>query len=102
MPRVSVVIPAYNAARFIGRTLQSALAQTYDDYEIFVVDDGSRDATAAVVGQFAPRVTLLQQRNAGVSAARNAALRTASGEFVAYLDADDLSCDGSGPRRHTL
>ncbi|MGB7251711.1 MAG: glycosyltransferase family 2 protein [Phormidesmis sp.] len=93
LPLVSVIIPAYNAARFIERTLHSVLNQSYQNLEILVVDDGSDDETAAIVQALAAvdqRITLLQQRNAGVAAARNLAIDNATGEFIAPLDADDL------------
>ena len=86
--RVSVVIPAYNAEAVIENTLASVRAQTLPAYEIIVVDDGSRDRTADVVRSH-DGVTLIQQANAGVSAARNCAIRAASGTWVALLDADD-------------
>jgi glycosyltransferase involved in cell wall biosynthesis len=92
-PLVSVIIPAHNAEAFIATTLASAARQTYQHLEIIVVDDGSTDRTAEIVREFAakdPRVTLLQQANAGVAAARNSAIRTARGSLIAPLDADDL------------
>ena len=90
---VSVIVPAYNAAATIGETLRSALAQTYPQLEVLVVDDGSTDATADIVRSFVardPRVRLLQQANAGVAAARNLAIAQSRGAYVAPLDADDL------------
>ena len=90
MPRVSVVIPTYNCAKFLGRTIDSALRQTYRDFEIIVVDDGSTDGTQALVAAYEESVRYVYQPNQGASAARNAALSRASGEFIAYLDADDL------------
>ena len=89
MPRVSVIVPTYNCARFLGAALESVLAQTYADLEILVVDDGSTDATPAVMEAFAGRVRYLRQANRGVSAARNLGLAQAGGELIAYLDADD-------------
>ncbi|NEQ31130.1 MAG: glycosyltransferase family 2 protein [Leptolyngbya sp. SIO4C5] len=92
-PLVSVVIPAYNAALFIEKTLVSVLSQTYPNFEVLVVDDGSQDATAAIVLHLAQqdaRIRLIQQRNSGVAAARNTAIRQAQGEFIAPIDADDL------------
>ncbi len=89
-PTISVVIPAYNAARWIGETLESVLAQTYQDFEVIVVDDGSTDETAAVVGEFGGRVRCIQQPNRGQASARNAGIRAARGEYIAFLDADDL------------
>ena len=90
---VSILIPAYNAEKFIGETLESALLQTYSDIEIIVIDDGSTDRTPDVVGSYAERdsrIRLLRQENSGVSAARNRGISEARGEFVAPLDADDL------------
>lgn len=90
MPLVTVVIPAYNSARFIRDALESALAQTYGDLEVVVVDDGSTDETASVVRAFSDgRVNLLCTPNRGVGAARNRGWREGCGEFVAFLDADD-------------
>ncbi|GET35682.1 glycosyltransferase family 2 protein [Microseira wollei] len=90
---VSVIIPAYNAERFIERTLKSVLAQTYHNLEVIVVDDGSQDRTAQIVQSIAQedrRVRLLQQPNAGVAAARNLGIQKSRGEFVAPIDADDI------------
>jgi glycosyltransferase involved in cell wall biosynthesis len=90
MPRVSVIIPTFNCARFLGRAIDSALAQTYGDYEVIVVDDGSTDETQHVVPRFGGKIRYLYQPNKGVSSARNLALSQASGELIAYLDADDM------------
>lgn len=93
LPLISVVIPAYNAERWVARTLESALAQTYHNLEIWVVDDGSIDHTATVVDQIVQRdsrVRLIQQANAGVAAARNRGIQAATGAWIAPLDADDL------------
>jgi glycosyltransferase involved in cell wall biosynthesis len=90
---VSVIIPAFNAAADIRQTLNSVLAQTYQEIEVIVVDDGSSDATATIVEEFLARdarFQLVRQSNAGVGAARNAAIRKARGKYVAPLDADDL------------
>ena len=88
-PRFSVIIPAYNAEATLARALDSVLAQTWPAYEIIVVDDGSSDATAAVVAMYGDKVRYLYQYNAGVSAARNAGAEAASGDWLAFLDADD-------------
>lgn len=92
-PLVSVVVPTYNRAYCLARTLDSALAQTHDRLEVIVVDDGSTDDTAALVRErygHDPRVVYLRQDNAGVSAARNHGLRAVRGDFVALLDSDDV------------
>ncbi len=91
MSRVSILIPAYNAERFVGAALQSALDQTWPDTEIIVVDDGSQDQTYAVAKRYeSARVKILRQENRGAAAARNTALRQAQGDFLQYIDADDL------------
>jgi glycosyltransferase involved in cell wall biosynthesis/MoaA/NifB/PqqE/SkfB family radical SAM enzyme len=90
---VTVIIPAHNAARTIGRTLDSVSAQTYRDLEIIVVDDGSTDQTPTIVrthSRVDPRIRLIRQDNAGVAAARNRGVSEARGSFVAPVDADDL------------
>jgi glycosyltransferase involved in cell wall biosynthesis len=90
MPRVSVIIPTYNRATLVKRALESVLAQRFQDFEVIVADDGSTDDTAAVVAAYAPRVKLLSLPHSGLpSVARNAALREASGELIAFLDSDD-------------
>ncbi|WP_277555864.1 glycosyltransferase family 2 protein [Halobaculum limi] len=91
MPEVSVVIPAYERGDMVGRAIDSALAQTVDDIEVVVVDDGSEDDTEAVVTAYDDeRVRYLaHETNRGVSAARNTGLATATGEYVAFLDSDD-------------
>jgi glycosyltransferase involved in cell wall biosynthesis len=90
MPKVSVIIPTYNYARFIGQAIQSVLVQSYQDFEVIVVDDGSSDNTAEVVGGFGSQVRYLRQENRGANATRNAGIKAARGEFIAFLDADDL------------
>jgi glycosyltransferase involved in cell wall biosynthesis len=87
--RVDVIIPCYNAARFIGEAVESALRQTHPDVVVHVVDDGSSDGTAAIAAGFGARVRVLKQARRGVSAARNAAIDAGDGEFIAFLDADD-------------
>ena len=89
---VSIITPAHNAERTIEATLDSVLRQSHEDFELVVVDDGSRDATADIVGRCCERdrrVRLLQQANAGVAAARNHGIAHSKGELVAVLDADD-------------
>lgn len=90
-PFFSVVIPAYNAARTLEATVQSALAQTVTDFEILIVDDGSKDSTLDVARSIQDsRIQVLTQPNAGAAAARNTGIRAARGRYVALLDADDL------------
>lgn len=87
---ISVIIPAFNAESFIGAAVQSVLAQTWADLECIVVNDGSTDATAQVLAAVDdPRLRTLDQANLGVSAARNNGVAASSGEFIAFLDADD-------------
>ncbi len=85
----SVIIAVYNGAQTIRRAIESVLSQTWPAHEIIVVDDGSTDATAQEVAQFDERVCYVHQANAGVSAARNAGARLATGDWLAFLDADD-------------
>lgn len=89
MPRISVVVPTFNCAGFIGEALHSVLAQTCRDFRIIVVDDGSTDDTREQLQPFERDITYLHQANQGPSVARNLAARHADGEFIAYLDADD-------------
>jgi glycosyltransferase involved in cell wall biosynthesis len=90
---VSIIVPAYNAERFIARTLRSALRQTYVTFEMIVIDDGSTDSTGAVARAFAQsdeRVRVISVPNGGVAKARNIGISEAAGELIAFLDADDL------------
>lgn len=90
-PLVSVVIPAFNAARFLTGSIPSVLAQTWTDFELIVVNDGSTDTTAACVQAFDdPRIRLVSQVNRGLAGARNGGIRAARGTYIAFLDADDL------------
>ncbi len=88
---VSVVVPAYKAASFIRQAIESVLAQTYGDYEIIVVNDGSPDTPILeeALDLHAARIRYIRQENRGVSGARNTAIRAAAGEFIAFLDGDD-------------
>jgi glycosyltransferase involved in cell wall biosynthesis len=89
MPVISVVIPAFNAGRFINRTIDSVLAQTYKDYEIIIVDDGSTDNTADAVKSYGSKVRYIYQPNAGDGSARNTGINAATGKWLAFLDHDD-------------
>jgi GT2 family glycosyltransferase len=90
-PLVSILIPAFNVERWIGATLSSALGQTWRPIEVIVVDDGSRDGTAAAALAFEDRgVRVIRQPHGGAAAARNQAFRASRGEYIQYLDADDL------------
>ncbi len=86
---ISVVIPAYNAGKYIARAIDSVLAQSRAADEIIVVDDGSTDNTAEIVAQYRSRVMYIHQDNAGASVARNAGIEAATGQWIAFLDADD-------------
>lgn len=89
--RVSIVMPVFNGAAFIGEAIDSVLAQTYEDWELVVVDDGSTDHTPEILEHYGdPRIIRTRQANQGEAAARNTALDLARGEFVSFLDADDL------------
>ncbi len=90
MPQISVIIPLYNKAEYVSRALDSILSQSFDDFELIVVDDGSTDGSPDVVrGYQDRRLRLIQQENAGPGAARNRGVKEAQGTYVAFLDADD-------------
>ena len=92
-PLISVIIPAYNAERFIAQTIESVIAQSHQNLEILVIDDGSSDSTVNIVQYYMEkdaRITVIQQANAGVAAARNRGIEKARGEFIAPIDADDI------------
>jgi glycosyltransferase involved in cell wall biosynthesis len=112
-PLVSILIPAYNAEKWIGDAIRSALDQTWDRKEIIVVDDGSTDRTVLVADSFkSSQVTVVAQRNQGAAAARNAAFWLSKGDYIQWLDADDLlapekierqvNAVGSEPNRRLL
>jgi len=90
---ISIVTPMYNGEKFVSQTIESVLAQTYRNWEMVIVDDGSKDNSAAIVANYAEkdsRIRLIQQSNSGSAAARNHALREANGRYICFLDADDL------------
>ena len=90
MPKVTVVIPVYNGERYIRATLESVFAQTYQNYEIICVDDGSKDGSVAILNSYAERIQVIRQANMGQAGARNAGVRSGTGTYVALLDQDDL------------
>jgi len=98
MPSISTIVPAYNRAHLIGETLRSLLAQTVPAEEIIVVDDGSTDDTATVASNFGERVKVIRQANAGPAAARNTGFRASRGEFIHFVDSDDLAA----PNKHAV
>lgn len=87
---VSVVIPVFNGREWVRAAVESALAQTERAREVIVVDDGSTDDTPAVLGSYGDRIRAISQRNSGVASARNAGMRAAEGDLIAFLDADDV------------
>ena len=89
-PLVSVVIPAFNAESYIMDSICSVFNQDYKNIEIIVVDDGSSDDTLALLSKLNGRISVLQQKNRGAAAARNQGIKVAKGEFIAFLDADDV------------
>ena len=97
MARVYIVCPYFNSARFLAESVESVLAQSFDDWKLLLIDDGSTDSSAAIAEQYARRyrrrIVLLQhadRQNQGISASRNLGLKTARGEFLAFLDSDDV------------
>ncbi len=91
MPRISVIIPTYNAEKFIAKTVRSVLNQTCQDFEILIVNDESSDRSAEICWQLNDhRIRIINQENRGLPGARNTGIRQAKGEFIAFLDADDL------------
>ena len=92
MPGISVIVPAYNAEKYLKNCVESVRNQTFQDWELLIVDDGSKDRTREIAMECAAgddRVRVLRKKNGGVSSARNLGLREAKGEYIAFLDADD-------------
>ena len=92
MAKISVIVPVYNAECFLERCVDSILQQTFSDFELILVDDGSSDGSGALCDSFASRdgrIAVIHQKNGGVSAARNAGITAATGEFIAFVDSDD-------------
>ena len=90
IPKVSIIIPTYNREKFIGRALESVLAQTYKDFEIIVIDDGSIDNTREVLTPYNKQIKYVYQKNGGSSSARNRGIQESTGEYIAFLDSDDI------------
>jgi glycosyltransferase involved in cell wall biosynthesis len=93
-PRVSVIIPSYNHAHYVQDAIQSVLNQDYDDYEIIVIDDGSKDNTREVVARFGEKIRYIWQENKGLPGARNTGIKAANGDLIALLDSDDTWLPG--------
>jgi len=106
MPRVSVTIPVYNAERFISETIESVISQTYTDWEIVAVDDGSKDGSLEILRAFEKRlpekIRVFSKKNSGVALARNTGIEGSKGEYIALLDHDDLWMPGKLERQVKL
>ena len=92
MPRVSIIVPVYNVEKYLSQCVESILAQTFTDYEVILIDDGSLDNSGSICDFYAdrdPRIKVLHQKNGGVCKARNAGLDIAKGEYIAFCDSDD-------------
>ena len=91
MKLVSVIVPTYNVEEYISRTINSILAQTYSNFELLIIDDESPDRSVEICQQFKDsRLKIISQKNRGLAGARNTGIRNAKGEYLAFLDADDL------------
>ena len=89
--KITVLMPAYNASNYIGEAIESVLKQTFSDFELLIIDDGSTDNTAEIVQGFKDsRIVFIQQKNAGIALALNAGLQAARAEYIARFDADDI------------
>lgn len=87
---ISVIIPAYNSGKYISKCLDSIFSQSFTAYEVIVINDGSTDNTLKVLEQYSEKIVLINQKNSGVSSARNAGLAKATGNFIAFIDSDDV------------
>jgi len=92
-PMVSIIIPAYNAGRFISETIESVLLQSFTNWELIIVNDGSKDNTGEIISKYAAadkRISIITKENSGVSDTRNKGIEKSKGEMLAFLDADDI------------
>lgn len=103
MPLVSIIIPSYNSSKFLSETIDSVIAQSYGNWELIIVDDGSTDDTSHLVKRYLNdvRIKYLYQENSGVSAARNYGYQNSKGDFVAFLDSDDVWLPESIEKKYT-
>ena len=93
MSKISVILPVYNCQEYIEKSITSVLNQTFSDFELIIVNDGSTDNTSEIISQFTDsRVKIINQSNQGPGAARNNALKIAEGDYIMYLDSDDWFC----------
>ena len=93
-PKISVIIPVYNTEKYLHRCIDSVLAQTYQDFELLLIDDGSKDSSGAICDEYAAkdtRVRVFHKENGGVSDTRNYGLDLAQGKYLMFLDSDDFS-----------
>lgn len=90
MPQVSVIIPVYNGEKYIAQALDSVFAQTFRDFEIIVIDDGSTDRTESILRQYGDKIVYLKNDHGGPASSRNLGISVARGDFIAFLDADDI------------
>lgn len=98
MPRLSIIIPAYNAESYLSRCLDSIFSQDFPDYEVLCIDDGSTDGTPALLERYAtqrPNLHILRQSNQGMATARNLGLDNATGDYILFIDSDDWLCDSA-------
>lgn len=94
MPKISIIVPVYNVEKYLEKCVRSILAQTFTDFELILVDDGSPDSSGAMCDQFAEqdqRVKVIHKENGGLSDARNAGIELATGEYLGFVDSDDYS-----------
>ena len=88
--KVSIIIPSYNCASYVEEAVQSALSQTYSDCEVVVINDGSTDNTEEVLAPYRDKIVYISQENKGLAGARNSGIKRASGDYITFLDADDI------------